>query len=306
MNSESLKIVLGYILITLLWGSTWLAIRVGLDSLTPMFAVGLRFFIASFFVLIVMKISKVKLQTDSLSIKLYIFLAFFSFIIPFTMVYWAEQFVPSGLTSVVFAVFPFFVIIFSWLMLPNGAIGIYKSIGVLIGFIGIAVIFWSDITFDFSEYSLGMIAILSSAIIQGFVAVVIKKHGSELNPLSMNFVPLLITGIVLIPVGLLFENRESLVFDSKAIYSILYLSFFGTVITFTTYYWLMKKINVVILSLSTFLTPIIALILGVIFLSEKFTTNHIFGSSLVLIGILFANFKGLVKYYKDREKNQID
>jgi len=302
MKSESLKIGLGYILITLLWGSTWLAIRVGLDSLTPMFAVGLRFFIASFFVLIVMKISKVKLQTDPLSIKLYLFLAFFSFIIPFTMVYWGEQFVPSGLTSIIFAVFPLFVILFSWLMIPNEHVGIYKLIGVLIGFIGIIIIFWKDMSLDLSENSLGMIAILVSAIIQGLVAVVIKKHGNKLNPLSMNFVPLLISGIVLIPAGLIFEDSSSLVFDVKAISSILYLAFFGTVITFTTYYWLMQKINVVILSLSTFITPIIALILGIVFLSEKFDTNHIWGSSLVLMGILFANFRGLFNYYKVKEK----
>ena len=304
--NEKIKIVLGYITITLLWGSTWLAIRVGLDSLTPMFAVGVRFFIASIFVFIIMKISKVKLQTDALSIKLYLFIALFSFIVPFSLVYWGEQFVPSGLASVIFAVFPFFVILFSWLLLPDGSIGIYKSIGVFAGFIGITIIFWEDLSLDFAEYSLGMIAILVSATIQGFVAVIIKKHGSKLNPLSMNFIPLLITGVVLIPIGLLFENRESLIFDSKAIYSILYLAFFGTVVTFTIYFWLMKKINVVILSLSTFLTPIIALILGAILLSEKFTTNQILGSSLVLIGILFANFRGLVKYYKDREKNQID
>ncbi len=304
--NENIKIVLGYILITLLWGSTWLAIRIGLDSLTPMFAVGLRFFIASLFVYAIMRISKVKLQTDSLSIKLYLFLALFSFIIPFSLVYWGEQFVPSGLTSVIFAVFPFFVIIFSWLMIPSDSIGIYKSIGSFIGFVGIAVIFWKDISIDLSEYSLGMIAIFSSAIIQGLVAVVIKKHGSNLNPLSMNFIPLLLTGIVLIPIGLIFEDHESLVFDSKAIYSILYLSFFGTVVTFTTYFWLMKKISVVILSLSTFLTPIIALILGVIILNEKFTAFHLAGSSLVLIGILFANFRGLIKYYKDRENKRID
>jgi len=304
--NEKINIVLGFILITLLWGSTWMAIRVGLDSLTPMFAVGIRFFIASIFVYLIMKISKVKLQTDSLSIKLYLFLAFFSFIIPFSLVYWGEQYVPSGLASVIFAVFPFVVILFSWLLLPDGSIGIYKSIGVFAGFIGISIIFWDDISIDFEKYSLGMIAILSRATIQGFVAVTIKKHGSKLNPLSMNFIPLLITGVVLIPVGLIFENRESLVFDSKAIYSILYLAIFGTVITFTVYFWLMQKINVVILSLSSFLTPIIALILGTIFLSEKLTTNHILGSSLVLIGILFANFRGLVKYYKDREKNQID
>jgi len=218
------------------------------------------------------------------------------------MVYWGEQFVPSGLTSIIFAVFPLFVILFSWLMIPNEHVGIYKLIGVLIGFIGIIIIFWKDMSLDLSENSLGMIAILVSAIIQGLVAVVIKKHGNKLNPLSMNFIPLLISGIVLIPAGLIFEDSSSLVFDTKAISSILYLAFFGTVITFTTYYWLMQKINVVILSLSSFITPIIALILGIIFLSEKFDTNHIWGSSLVLMGILFANFRGLFNYYKAKEK----
>jgi drug/metabolite transporter (DMT)-like permease len=147
-----------------------------------------------------------------------------------------------------------------------------------------------------------MIAILISASIQAFVAVIIKKYGGKLNPLSMNFVPLLLAGIVLIPTGLIFEDRSSLVFDSKAIFSILYLAFFGTVIAFTTYYWLMQRINVVILSLSSFITPIIALILGIVFLSEKFDENHIWGSSLVLIGILFANFRGILNYYKEKEK----
>jgi drug/metabolite transporter (DMT)-like permease len=191
-------------------------------------------------------------------------------------------------------------------MMPNERVGIYKTIGVLVGFIGISIIFLNDIALDVSGYTLGMIAILFSAFIQGFAAVIIKKYAGGLNPLSMNFVPLLIAGVVLIPAGVIFENRESLTFDMKAVYSILYLAFFGTVVTFTTFYWLMKRIDVVILSLSTFITPIIALILGVIFLNEKFSSNHIIGTSLVLIGILFANFKGLVKYYKEREKKSFD
>ncbi len=302
MVNEKVKIILGYILITLLWGSTWLVIRIGLDSLTPMFAVGIRFFIASLFVLLIMKISKIELQIDSVAIKLYIFLGFFSFIIPFSLVYWGEQYVPSGLTSVIFAVFPFFVILFSWLMLSDGKIGIYKLIGSIIGFGGISVVFWNDISSDFSGYSLGMMAILLSAFIQGLSAVVVKKYGSHINPLSTIFVPLLLAGIVLIPTGLIFENYESMVLDSKAVFSVLYLSIFGTVVAFATYFWLLKKISVVILSLSTFLTPIIALLLGVIVLHEKFTTYHFVGSSLVLIGILFANFGGLLKFYKEREK----
>ncbi|MFZ1289775.1 MAG: EamA family transporter, partial [Melioribacteraceae bacterium] len=112
--SNSLKIVLGYISICLIWGSTWLAIRLGLDSLTPLISAGLRFLLASILIFSIVYIKKIELHLDSKSIKIYIFLAFFSFAIPFGLVYWAEQFVPSGLTSVMFGIFPFSVFIFSW------------------------------------------------------------------------------------------------------------------------------------------------------------------------------------------------
>jgi len=75
---------------------------------------------------------------------------------------------------------------------------------------------------------------------------------------------------------------------------VLYLAIFGSVVTFTSFYWLMKRINVVILSLIAFITPIVALLLGWIFYNEVFTTHHLVGSALVLIGLLIANLYGIV------------
>jgi len=226
-------------------------------------------------------------------------MSLFSYIIPVTLVYWAEQFIPSGLTSVIFAIFPFWVIIFSRFAFPNEKIGIYKFLGVVIGFIGIAVIFKDELSFDFGSSMLGIIAAVISAIMQGGVAVVIKKYGEKINPVSINFIPLIITGLVLIPAGFIFEDTTRLAYSNNALFSILYLSTIGTVVAFTIYYWLLKKINIVILSLSSFITPIIAILLGWFFLNEKLNSNHIIGTSLVLIGVLFANFKGLLNYYKE-------
>ncbi len=119
MFTEKFKIGSGYILICLIWGSTWLAIKIGLESLTPIISSGIRFFLASALVFTLMKLKKIHLQTDLLSLKLYIVLTFFSFVIPFGLVYWAEQFIPSGLASILFAVMPFMVIIFSRISLPQ-------------------------------------------------------------------------------------------------------------------------------------------------------------------------------------------
>lgn len=243
-----------------------------------------------------MKIKKIQLQKDILSMKLYFILGFFSFVIPFGLVYWAEQFIPSGLASIIFAVMPFFVILFSVVAIKEQTILPVQVFGVILGFVGIVVIFSEDLFLDLSHDFWGMGAVLLSSIMQAGIAVTMKKYGKHLNPLSMNFLPLLLAGFIMIAFGVIYEDQSSSKFDIKAVLSVGYLAFFGTVLTFTTYYWLMKKINIVLLSISTFVTPIIAVILGWAILGEKFTSQILAGSSLVLVGILFANFSALKNY----------
>jgi len=296
--SNGLKIVLVYILLCIIWGSTWLMIRFGLESLTPLFSAGMRFSLASIFIYILMKIKSVSLQKDSVSIRLYLLMGFFSFVIPFGLVYWAEQFVPSGMASVLFAVYPFFVVIFSFLRMPSEPIGSYKIIGTVLGFSGIVVIFSESFDLNFTDYLLGMFACVLSGTMQAWIAVSIKKFGHHLHPLSMNFVPMFIAGISMILIGVFFEDLSTIRFDERAILSIIYLAFFGSVITFTSFYWLLKRVNVVILSLIAFITPIVALILGYIIYDEELSTSYFVGSAMVLGGVFWANMKNLIKLRK--------
>lgn len=248
-----------------------------------------------------MKFRRISLQKDSNSIKLYLILGIFSFIIPYGLVYWGEQFIPSGLTSIIFAVMPFFVILFSKIFIPELSAGKEQIFGSVIGFGGIVIIFSENLVIDISGYMMGMFAVLLSSSMQGWIAVHLKKHGGQLNPLTMNFVPLLIAGVSMTVLGFLFEDHKPWKFNTAAIGSILYLAFFGTSIAFTTYYWLMKKINVVLLSLSTLITPIIAVLLGWLILNEKLSFRELLGSVLVLIGILFANFTKVKNYFLTRK-----
>ncbi|MCC6255889.1 MAG: EamA family transporter [Ignavibacteriaceae bacterium] len=295
MKSSPLKIILVYVLLCIIWGSTWLAIRASLESLTPFISLGSRFAFASLFIFVLMKFRGISLQKDKDSIRLYLLMGFLSFVIPFGLVYWAEQFVPSGLASVLFAVYPFFVALFSFYRMPNETIGKLKIFGMSLGFFGIVMIFSDSFTADFSNLFLGMIAVALSGIIQAWIAVTVKKSGKHLNPLSMNFVPMLIAGFSGLLFGLLTEDLSKIKIDETAITSVLYLAFFGSVVTFTSFYWLMKKINIILLSLLAFITPIVALFLGWIFYKESLTTQHIIGSILVLVGLLFANLEPFIK-----------
>jgi putative membrane protein PagO len=269
MKSDSIKITFGYIVICLIWGSTWMAIRIGLDSVPPITGAGIRFLLASIFVVILLRFMDIKIQTDSESLKLYLLMSVFAYIFPFSFVYWGEKYVTSGLASILFASFPFFVAMFSRISKLSEKINIFSAIGIVLGFVGILIIFSNDISLRMDMNILGMAAILVSAVMQAWVAVIIKKRGTHLNPLAMNFIPIIVTGIVLTIYGVAFEEISDSIFDLKAILSITFLAMFGTVIAFTTYYWLLKKMNVVILSLSSFITPVIAVTLGWIFLANR-------------------------------------
>jgi len=298
MKAGGVKIFFVYAMLCFIWGSTWLAIRFGLETLTPIYSAGIRFSLAAFFILILMKVRGVKLQLDKISIRLYLTMGFLSFVIPFGLVYWAEQYVPSGMASVLFAVFPFFVAIFSFIFIARESLDIFKILGIVIGFSGIVIIFSDSFSGDFNYYLIGMFAIVLSAIMQAGIAITIKKYGHHLNPLSMNFVPMLIAGISMLLIGLAFEDTSTNSFGLNAVLSILYLAFFGSVITFTSYYWLLKKINIVILSLTAFITPITALILGYLFYNEQLSTNDFVGSAFVLFGVLGANLGNLLRMRK--------
>ena len=298
MSKIAIKIFLVYMALCIIWGSTWMAIRIGLESLTPFFSAGLRFSLASIMIFALMKIKNIPLQTDKISLRLYFVMGFFSFVIPFGLVYWAEQFVPSGMAAVLFAVYPFFVVIFSYLMIPGESIGSYKMFGTILGFLGIVIIFSDSFQGDLTDYLLGMFATVLSGVMQAMIAVSIKKYGHHLHPLSMNFEPMIIAGISMIAIGYLVDDLSAARFDSNAILSILYLAFFGSVITFTGFYWLIKRMNIVILSLIAFITPIVALILGNIFYSETLSTRHFIGSALVLTGVFGANLGNLLKLKK--------
>ncbi len=297
MKSESFKITIGYIVICLIWGSTWLVIRMGLDSITPILGAGLRFLLAAILTLGVMRIMGARLQKDRQSIILYCILCVFSYVLPFSFVYWGEKYVPSGLASILFATFPLFIALISWFLIPNDKISLSTVIGIIFGFIGIIFIFSDDLNLNFSINFTAMLVIVISSLLQAFTAVIIKRWGKHLNPVSMNFIPIMFAGIIMIIIALLFEDTSKNKYDFNSIFSVCFLALFGTVIAFTTYYWLLKRMSVVILSLSSFITPIIAVILGWIFLDEVLDQNTLIGSLLVLIGVLFANFNGAKNYY---------
>jgi drug/metabolite transporter (DMT)-like permease len=170
-----------------------------------------------------------------------------------------------------------------------------KVIGVVLGFTGVYVIFSSQIAIDATIAVGGMAAIVMSAFIQAGSLVYLKKHGETYSPISVNFVSMSIGALILLVASVATESYVTVSFTGQVLFSIIFLAVFGNVVAFVSYFWLVKHVETVLLSMTSFVTPIIAVALGALVLSETLSPRMFSGATLVLCGILAANGKELVR-----------
>ncbi|MBI3189114.1 MAG: DMT family transporter, partial [Ignavibacteriales bacterium] len=299
-KSEKFLIIAGYTLVSLIWGSTWLGIKIGLESVPPFFGVALRFTVAFAILTTILLFQKQRVPLSRNDIFLYIQLGICSYSIPFALVYWGEQYIPSSLASILFAFYPFVVVMFSHYMLDREKINAYKLLGILSGFIGLFLIFGSD--FDLSNANThGMMAIIGSVLLQGMSLVLVKRYGKHIPPVAMNVGGMLVGLPIMFAIAFTVESFSNVRFDAKGILSILYLGTFGTVVTFVIYYWLLKRMQALFLSFISFITPILAVIFGTLVLDETLSPHIFSGAVLVLCGIAIANGKELLELLKLRK-----
>ena len=291
LNSERIKIILAFATACFVWGSTWLAIKIGLTSVPPFLGAGLRFFVAAIILYFIIKARRIEIPMTADAKKVYWVLSVLSFTIPFAFVYWAEQYIPSGLASILFAGYPFFVAICSQIMLRDERLNAFKASGIVLGFTGLVIIFAADVHIDNTRAFVAMLMILANSIMQAYSLVLVKKIGQPISPFAFNFVGMFWSGLALIAMSFAFESHAAIVWDAASIGSILYLATVGSVLVFVAYFWLLKRVEALYLSLISFITPIVAVILGAIVLEEKLEPNVFLGASCVLAGLLLANGK---------------
>jgi drug/metabolite transporter (DMT)-like permease len=300
--SLRLKVYIGFIAACLIWGSSWAAVKLGIESIPPLLSLTLRFSIASLLLGIIVAVQKISVPKDKNFWKLVFIICGTLFTVPFVLIYWAQMRVDSGLASILFATFPLWVTLTSRYFLPNERITSLRLAGMILGFLGVVFIFINgiDIKNFGTQQTSGMIAIVAAAIIQATGLVALRKFGANANPISLNFWSMLLSALFLLPASLVIEDYSTVVLNIKSVGSLIYLSLFCTVFVFVIYFWITKHVEAVILSLSAFITPVIAVLVGVYFMREEFTGNMYIGSLLVLLGVGFATVGDFVARYNKR------
>ena len=270
-----------------IWGSTWLGIKIGLDFLPPFLFAGLRFAAATIVLLILVKLLHAKMPRERSAWYLMSFLGIFQLTIPYGLVFWGEQYISSGLAAVLFATLPFFVALFAHFFISEKLTQV-KAAGILASFAGLMAIFWRDVSAQSIATRgplLGGIAVVVSTASAGIASVVAKKYAGKIDPPFNVLIQSAICSAALSALGLVLELGMRVDFTFVSVGAILYLGVFGSALAFVGLYWLLTQTTATNTSLLAFITPILALLLGWLVLREVPDPNVSLGTALILAGV---------------------
>jgi drug/metabolite transporter (DMT)-like permease len=277
-----------FALLILIWGTTWSVIRVSLEGIPPFTGVSIRFTIAALILWGLARAKGVRLAGGPL--WLWVVQALFAFSASYGPIYWAEQWLPSGLTAVFYSTLPLFVAIFAYGALPGERKGWLGFAGVLLGFAGIAVIFSDDFgVLADPQVRLAALVSLIGPFGNAAAQVTVKRWGQGVHALSLTAPPMAMTAALFAVLALVVERDREIVLDTGPVLATLYLAVAGTALTFSLFFWLLKHVTATRMSYVAYFVPMVAVVVGTVFLDEPLTARMVAGSALVIVGVVVAS-----------------
>ena len=282
-------VVLGlYGLLVLVWSSTWVAIKIGLHDTPPLYGAGLRFALAGAGLLVVARALRRPLRTDPVLATV---LAAFPFALSYGLIYWAEQYIPSGLTAVLFGVMPLYVAALSMVWLREEPVTGRFFAGVAIAIGGLVLAFGESLALGHEERAtLAAAAVLGAPLFSSIGNIAIKRRGSALDALALNGWAMLGGGLALLVASAPQEDWGAADWTARAVGALAYLTVFGSMVTFVVLTLLLRELRAVTLSYLPLILPFGALAFGWALEGEPLTAPAVAGAALVGAGLAVAQW----------------
>lgn len=281
-----MKSRLVWLVLCLIWGSTWLFIKLGLEDLPPLTFAGIRFVIASIFLLILIALRRVPFPRKRRDLFLLAGTGILSFSLNYGLVFWGEQYISSGLAALLQSTLPAFGLIIAHYYLPGEPMTLPRITGVVMGVIGVGVIFSNQLRVSGPKALWGSAALVLSAFCAAYANVLVKAYCKHIDPIVLAAGQMMFGLVPLFLIGIPLEgNPFRFHWTLMALASLLYLAVVGTVIAFSLYYWLIRNMKVTDTMLIALVTPVVAVVLGMIVLKETLEWRTLGGGLMIISGI---------------------
>ncbi len=281
--------LLAFAIIYFVWGSTFLAIRVGVREVPPFLLAGLRFLIAGF-ALYAWMLGRGERSPTARQWASAFTLAFLIFVLDYGLLFWAEQRVPSGVAAVMMATIPVFMTFFEIAILRTQTLTLRLALSLLIGIAGVAVLVSRSLNLGGAPIDrAGAIALLVASISWSLSSALTRKLELPRSKVMSSGAQMLAGGILLTVAALVlgeFRGFHAAAVSSGAWLSLAYLIVAGSILAFTAYVWLIHHESPTRVGTYAYVNPVVAVLVGHYFGGESLDLRTIAGTLLVLAGVI--------------------
>ncbi|HUF39841.1 MAG TPA: EamA family transporter [Anaerolineales bacterium] len=283
-------------LLALLWGPSFLFIKIAVEQIPPLTLVAIRLGLAAVFLYLVLKISGRSLPRGWSEWKKFVVMGFFANALPFVLFSFGEQFADSGAASILNGTTPIFTVLLAHYFIEDERLTANRFIGVMIGFLGILLIFAPDLArlvngqaLESTAAVIGLLAFIVASICYGFAIVYGRKRLRGLPPLVGPAAQLICAAAMVLPLSLLVDRPFTLTPGLPALLSAGALGLFGTAFAYLVYYRLVDQAGATFISLVTYLLPPIGVVLGILVLAEQPGVYALVGMGVIIGGVMIVN-----------------
>ena len=273
-----------------MWGSSYLFIKIGVDAgLTPFTLVMLRLLFGFLLLASVVIAAREQLPRDPRTYGHLVVMSIINIVLPFSLITWAEQSVDSALASILNSAVPLFVIVIAAFFLHDERITVNRLAGLLVGFVGVAILVGFDPADVAGSNAAGEIALIGSTISYAIGNVYAKRNVHGLRPMIPALFQVGFALVIVTVLAFVFERPLEIAMTGQALFAVVWLGILGSGFAYLLYFRILGRWGATRTSLVAYLLPVYGIALGAIVLSEAVDLTLLVGTGLVIGGVALVN-----------------
>jgi len=276
-------------LMSVFWGTSYLFIKIGLETLAPFTLIAGRLFLGAIVLGIALWLSKAALPRDRATYGNLVVMAIVNIVVPFSLITWGEESIDSSLAAILQATTPLFTLVVAALAIDEEAITLNRLVGLIIGFGGVVVLFSSGLGGGGSGQLTGMIAIVLSSISYACGAVFVRIRMKGQPPTVPAFFQVGIAFLIISVLAILLDPPIALPPEGRSVFAVVWLGVFGSSLAYLIFFRLVHTMGPTRISLIAYVMPIVAIVAGMLVLNEVLEPQTIVGTAIILSGVGLAN-----------------
>lgn len=279
--------ILSYLTVCIVWGSTYLAIRIGVTDMPFLVFAGVRFFTAGSIILIASKIAGWKFPDQLDDYKTIAFAGIMLLFVSNGLVCWAEQWIDSGLTALLLAATPLFMALIEVIVPRDQRIGGLGWIGLVIGFLGVVYLFSPHLSLE-GQTLPAMLAVLGASLNWAIASIYLKRRIVSGSMMPNVGIQMFAAGVLFLLAAVFFGGISLEEASTDGIAALLYLIFIGSILAYTAFNYMLKALPASKAGTYAYVNPVVAVILGYLILNEIVTTQTIIAALIILGGVVLV------------------